>query len=142
MPWLTADDGLNESTKILCGLGAHDDLASSASLRCISGATLEQHHPPLATTSVCIWSSLDLEPDPMIWAIPRSCSARINPILIAACNIALTSCIDFKVLYVPGRDNQVADALSRFDVSRAISIVPTLRISAFEPPRITLGLVA
>nr|AAZ14941.1 putative retroelement protein [Coprinellus disseminatus] len=68
-----------------------------------------------------------------------SASPRMNPILKAACDIALTGLLDFKVLYVPGCDNHVADALSRFDVPRALVFAPHLRVSTFTPPRITLG---
>ncbi|KAH6890708.1 putative retroelement protein [Coprinopsis sp. MPI-PUGE-AT-0042] len=75
-----------------------------------------------------------------------SASPRINPILIAACDIALTSMIDFKVLFVPGVRNPVADALSRFDITRAIdearadpSAPSHLRVSPFKPPSVRLG---
>ncbi|KAH6902560.1 putative retroelement protein [Coprinopsis sp. MPI-PUGE-AT-0042] len=75
-----------------------------------------------------------------------SASPRINPILMAACDIALTSIIDFKVLFVPGVRNPVADALSRFDITRAIdearadpSAPSHLRVSPFKPPSIKLG---
>ncbi|KAF6753313.1 hypothetical protein DFP72DRAFT_1171100 [Ephemerocybe angulata] len=67
-------------------------------------------------------------------------SPRINPILKAASDVALESCSDFKVLFsIPGVDNQIADALSRFDFDRARAIAPGIDIQPFTPPRITLG---
>ncbi|KAF6747917.1 hypothetical protein DFP72DRAFT_821139 [Ephemerocybe angulata] len=66
-------------------------------------------------------------------------SPRVNPILMAACDVALESCSDFKVLFIPGIENQVADALSRFDFDRARAISPGIDIQPFTPPRITLG---
>ncbi|KAF6742173.1 hypothetical protein DFP72DRAFT_831252 [Ephemerocybe angulata] len=66
-------------------------------------------------------------------------SPRINPILMAASDIALESCSDFKVLFVPGIQNQIADALSRFDFDRATSLSPGIKFHRFTPPRIALG---
>ncbi|KAF5335351.1 hypothetical protein D9611_011685 [Ephemerocybe angulata] len=66
-------------------------------------------------------------------------SPRINPILKAACDIALESCSGFKVLFVPGINNQIADALSRFDFDRATSLSPGIKLRRFTPPRVTLG---
>lgn len=66
-------------------------------------------------------------------------SPRMNPVLIEACDIAINSLVDFKVLYIPGPQNQVADALSRDDFARALSIVPDMRISPFEAPQVRLG---
>ncbi|KAF6757032.1 hypothetical protein DFP72DRAFT_809967 [Ephemerocybe angulata] len=66
-------------------------------------------------------------------------SPRINPILKQACDISLDSCSDYKVLFVPGVQNQIADALSRFDFDRATSLSPGIVFHPFTPPRITLG---
>ena len=40
---------------------------------------------------------------------------------------------DMQVLHVPGVDNAVADALSRADFHRAVDLIPSLKISTFEP---------
>ena len=66
---------------------------------------------------------------------PSSCSRSSD---ISFSHLSLSQ-LDWKVLYVQGKNNQVADALSRFDIARAVSATPRLRVSTFEPPRITLG---
>jgi hypothetical protein len=48
--------------------------------------------------------------------------------------------ISLRVLHVPGEDNGIADALSRFDNARAYAACPGLAISSFQPPRVALGL--
>ena len=68
-----------------------------------------------------------------------SASPRLNPILRTACDIALDGGHDWKVLFIPGKDNQTADALSRFDIDRALKLQPALTVRSFEPPRVTLG---
>ena len=49
--------------------------------------------------------------------------------------------IDTCVLHVPGVDNAVADALSRFNNSLALRLVPGLSLGLFETPRELLGAV-
>lgn len=66
-------------------------------------------------------------------------SPRLNPILISACDISLASFHDFKVLFIPGYQNTIADALSRFEIDKAHHIDRQLRIQIFSPPRVTLG---
>lgn len=68
-----------------------------------------------------------------------SASPRLNPILISACNISLSSFHDFKVLFIPGYQNTIADALSRFEIDKAHYIDRQLQIHLFQPPRVTLG---
>jgi hypothetical protein len=41
---------------------------------------------------------------------------------------------DARVLHIPGEDNIVADALSRFNNELALRLVPNLRIITFTPP--------
>ncbi|KAJ3567810.1 hypothetical protein NP233_g6124 [Leucocoprinus birnbaumii] len=53
-------------------------------------------------------------------------------------NLIATKC-QLWVMYVPGEDNQVADALSRGDQARALHYDPQLEIFGFEPPREALG---
>jgi hypothetical protein len=62
-----------------------------------------------------------------------------NPILLTAVDLLLTSNISLRVFYIPGQDNVVADALSRFHNDIAIASVPELHVSFFQPPRLTLG---
>ena len=47
--------------------------------------------------------------------------------------------ISLRVVHIPGDDNSVADALSRFDNRRALAVCPDLFISTFQPPRLALG---
>lgn len=70
-----------------------------------------------------------------------SAAGPINRLLRFAVDILLEYDIDFRCYYVPGPENGVADALSRFDNDRARSIVPDLKISSFTPPPGALGSV-
>ena len=56
-----------------------------------------------------------------------------NHLLKTAVDILDMGDSDMRVLHVPGVDNAVADALSRADFDRAISLSPGLKISCFEP---------
>jgi hypothetical protein len=56
-----------------------------------------------------------------------------NHLLKSAMDILNIGGHDMRVLHVPGVDNAVADALSRADFHRALDIIPTLKISTFEP---------
>jgi hypothetical protein len=47
--------------------------------------------------------------------------------------------IDSRVLHVPGVDNTIADALSRFNNTLALRLVPGLKLGLFETPRELLG---
>ena len=47
--------------------------------------------------------------------------------------------ISLRVMHVAGVDNSVADALSRFENAKAVAECPSLSISSFQPPRVTLG---
>jgi hypothetical protein len=62
-----------------------------------------------------------------------------NPIIMTASDILLSSAINLRVFHIPGQLNVVADALSRFHNSVALSYEPDLQISLFQPPRVTLG---
>jgi hypothetical protein len=50
--------------------------------------------------------------------------------------------ISLIVVHVPGVNNTIADALSRFEDARALLACPGLSISPFQPPQVTLGLGA
>ncbi|KAF7761778.1 hypothetical protein Agabi119p4_9770 [Agaricus bisporus var. burnettii] len=62
-----------------------------------------------------------------------------NPLLQNAIDLLLSSHCQICVLYVPTEQNQIADALSRHELERALSLVPDLIILDFQPPRNTLG---
>ena len=63
-----------------------------------------------------------------------------NDLLKFSISILIKYNISLRVVHVPGVNNIIADALSRFENTRAISECPDLQISTFEPPRITMGL--
>ncbi|KAJ3831738.1 hypothetical protein F5878DRAFT_495871, partial [Lentinula raphanica] len=64
-----------------------------------------------------------------------------NPILLSAVDILIKHDIDLRVIHIPGSENVVADALSRFDLELARTLQPGLTIQPFTPPRLdsTLG---
>ena len=62
-----------------------------------------------------------------------------NGLLMLAVDAILSANIDFRVLYIPGVDNIVADALSRWHNDLARSKAPGLTIHTFQPPRSPLG---
>jgi len=62
-----------------------------------------------------------------------------NRLLILAVDALLHAQIDFRVFFVPGEENFIADALSRGRNDDAIAESPGLHISSFLPPRDTLG---
>ena len=67
------------------------------------------------------------------------CLPSYNHILRRAVDILLATRIDLRVLHVPGEQNGVADALSRCNFEKALSLATGLKISPFQPPRWTLG---
>lgn len=66
-------------------------------------------------------------------------SAPYNWILRSACEALITSGIDLRVWHIPGRDNIVADALSRQLLDVVFQRAPYLSIYPLIPPRLTLG---
>jgi hypothetical protein len=56
-----------------------------------------------------------------------------NHFLKSAVDILLSGQHDLCVLHISGFNNEVADALSHFNISSALSIVPDLKISPFQP---------
>ena len=46
---------------------------------------------------------------------------------------------DFRVLHIPGTQNDVADALSRNNIGLALELVPDLVVKQFQPPQDALG---
>lgn len=59
---------------------------------------------------------------------------RYNWILLSAADTLIAHDLDFRVFYILGRENLVADHLSRSHVSDAVALVPGLRVSVFTPP--------
>lgn len=78
------------------------------------------------TNSVDIFNSLRASPP-------------YNSILMSAVDVLLQLHIDLRVFHVSGADNQVADALSRFNNDAARRFAPGLIIASFTPPRDALG---
>lgn len=64
-----------------------------------------------------------------------------NPILLCTADILIASGMQFRVHHIAGKDNTVADALSRWMNDKACAIVPGLRILPFIPPQAALGAV-
>lgn len=62
-----------------------------------------------------------------------------NPILITAIDLLTQYNAELRVLHISGRDNIVADCLSRWENATACSLAPGLSIHSFIPPRLTLG---
>jgi hypothetical protein len=62
-----------------------------------------------------------------------------NHILKSSVDVLIAHHISLHVVYIPGTDNIVADALSRLENVRALAACPGLQISSFEPPRDALG---
>jgi hypothetical protein len=65
-----------------------------------------------------------------------------NWLLMAAVDVLISSQVDFRVFFIPGVDNVVADHLSRWQNEDASLASPGLQIKPFTPPRHTLGAVA
>jgi hypothetical protein len=62
-----------------------------------------------------------------------------NPILMSAVDVLLADGIDFRITWLPGKDNVVADALSRFNNELAMQLGSDLKIMTFQPPQDALG---
>jgi len=62
-----------------------------------------------------------------------------NSILMSAMNVLLAYDVDLRVAHIPGDQNVIADALSRFHNERVLACAPQAEIYSFEPPRDALG---
>ncbi|KAI6153030.1 hypothetical protein BKA82DRAFT_3970091, partial [Pisolithus tinctorius] len=67
---------------------------------------------------------------------------RYNWILLSAIDILLAHGLDFRVFYIPGKENVVADHLSRGHVPDAVALSRNLIVSVFTPPRDSLGVTS
>ena len=68
-----------------------------------------------------------------------ACLPLYNHILRRSVDILLSTEIDLRVLHIPGEENGVADALSRCNFDKALSLAADLKINLFQPPHWTLG---
>lgn len=68
-----------------------------------------------------------------------SAAGPINKLLRFAVDILLEFDIDFRCYYVPGPENVVADALSRFKNEIVHKIAPNVVIQSFTPPQEAMG---
>lgn len=68
------------------------------------------------------------------------CLPPYNDLLKFTVSLLLKFNISLRVVHVPGVDNVVVDALSKFQNDKAVTACPGLSISNFQPPRIALGL--
>jgi hypothetical protein len=66
-------------------------------------------------------------------------SPDYNMILKSAVDVMIAHDLDIQVVHVAGEKNVIADALSRWKNDLAISLIPRLRISLFQPPLDVLG---
>ncbi|KAM5539527.1 hypothetical protein V8D89_006799 [Ganoderma adspersum] len=62
-----------------------------------------------------------------------------NPILMSTIDVRIQFDVDMRVDYIPGELNTVADALSRYQFKRALSLDPKLVLFPFLSPRDALG---
>lgn len=60
-------------------------------------------------------------------------------IMMSTINLILQHQLQFKVYYIPGVDNVIADHLSHFQNKAAILLVPKLVINSFQPPLDAMG---
>jgi hypothetical protein len=62
-----------------------------------------------------------------------------NGLLRSAMDVLLEHGVDLRVAHVPGEENTIADALSRFQNERVLTLVPDVDILDFIPPQDALG---
>jgi hypothetical protein len=62
-----------------------------------------------------------------------------NWLLMVSVDAIIESQLDFRIFYIPGVDNIVADHLSRWRNSAAETTAPGLSVCSFLPPRNMLG---
>jgi hypothetical protein len=66
-------------------------------------------------------------------------AAPYNSTLIIAIDWLIKQKTDARVLHIPGVENVVADALSRFNNLLVLRLVPGIKLGLFETPRAMLG---
>jgi len=93
---------------------------------------------PLANQSRRLVVYTDNQNTVDIWHSLKA-SAPYNATLMVAIDSLICHDTDARVLHVPGVDNQVADALSRFNNALALRLVPGIKLGLFETPQVLLG---
>jgi hypothetical protein len=93
---------------------------------------------PLLYTSPRLVVYTDNQNTVDIWHSLKA-SGPYNKLLITAIDDMINFKFEVRVVHVPGVDNIVADALSRFNNAYALRLVPDLVISTFQPPLGMLG---
>ena len=68
-------------------------------------------------------------------------SAPYNATLILTIEWLITHKIDAHVLHIPGVDNSVVGALSHFNNTLALRLIPRIKLRLFKPPCVLLGAV-
>ena len=63
----------------------------------------------------------------------------LNPILMTAVDLMLKFDVELCVFHICSINNSTADALSRFENERALSLTPSLSINPFIPPQLSKG---
>ncbi|TFY52988.1 hypothetical protein EVJ58_g9702 [Rhodofomes roseus] len=64
-----------------------------------------------------------------------------NSILRSAVDLCISESFQFRVQHIPGKDNVIADALSRRQFDLVQELVPDVNITTFQPPRDALGAI-
>lgn len=67
------------------------------------------------------------------------CEPELNHLLLHLADILIATKIDLRVLWIPGDENAIADAISRLNIGAVTSLVPGFRLFEFLPPRFPLG---
>lgn len=62
-----------------------------------------------------------------------------NNLLKFTVSLLLKFNMSLRVEHISGVDNVIADALSRFENTKAVTACPGLSISTFQPPRVAMG---
>lgn len=78
------------------------------------------------TNTVTMFNSLHAKPD-------------MNDLLLTSMDLIIGCELDLRVFHIAGKDNTVADALSRFKNDKVLELHPDTIIMNFIPPQLTLG---
>jgi hypothetical protein len=70
---------------------------------------------------------------------PFQAKPTYNPILMSSVDFNINNSIATKVYYVPGKQNIVADHLSRFQNAKALQLALKLQFRSFQPPQDVMG---
>ncbi|KAJ3805252.1 hypothetical protein F5876DRAFT_91577 [Lentinula aff. lateritia] len=59
-----------------------------------------------------------------------------SPLLLTAIDHSICSNLQFRIVHIPGDENDIADVLSRFDYAHILQLVPSMEIYNFTPPQL------